>query len=338
MSAVFQQQTTISLADNTKYPTELAFTYPLVMAAIIVLLPSLVMLNLSDGSTYNRLYQILWGNWISPFILWFFAASVIYLLLKKRKLKQELHTSQMMISRVIPPILEDSSDDIAPVDLFRRLRDGLIQIFPTANMWNILLSRCRRFLGHDGNEIGSINIDDDAEFFEREYMRASYALPRFMIWAIPILGFIGTVWGISNGIAGFSNAMTSVDSVAEVSTTLKDNLPMVTRSLAAAFDTTFLALLLSIPLMLMMTWIEKAEENYVIALDELWLYELKPKLSARLKGITPEQTVQTTATGGDQQPISEELRLLAAQVGALQKTMEDLYETVFASSLNSGAS
>jgi hypothetical protein len=233
-----------------------------------------------------------------------------------------MHTSQLMISRVIPAVLEGCPDKIASAELFRRLREGLIQICPTANRWNILLSRCRLFLGHDAK-----SDDEEAEFFEREYMRASYALPRFMIWAIPILGFIGTVWGISNGIAGFSNAMTSVNSVAEVSATLKDTLPIVTRSLAAAFDTTFLALLLSIPLMLMMTWFEKAEENYIITLDEFWLYDLKPKLSARM-----EQTMQSS--GGAQESINEELRLLAAQVGALQKTMEDLYETVFASSLN----
>ncbi|OAD24039.1 hypothetical protein THIOM_000114 [Candidatus Thiomargarita nelsonii] len=139
------------------------------------------------------------------------------------------------------------------------------------------------------------------------------------------------MWGISNGFAGFSNAMTSVDSVAEVSGTLKDNLPIVTRSLAAAFDTTFLALLLSIPLMLMMTWFEKAEENYIIILDEVWLYDLKPKLSAR---ISHEQNMQQSMTsGGEQQSTNEELKLLAAQVGALQKTLQDLYETVFASSL-----
>ncbi len=326
MSAVFQQQTTVSLFGETKYkyPTELSFTFPLLMTAIFVLLPSLLMLNLLDSTTYSRLYQIVWGNWISPFILWFFAASAIYLFLKKRKLKQEMHTSQLMISQIIPAVLENSSNGIGSVELFKRLKEGLMQMIPNANRWNILLSRCRLFLGHE-----RLNIDEEAEFFEREYMRASYALPRFMIWAIPILGFIGTVWGISNGIAGFSNAMTSVDSVSEVSSTLKDNLPIVTSSLAAAFDTTFLALLLSIPLMLMMTWFEKTEENYIIILDEVWLYDLKPKLSAR---ISHEQNRQQSI-GGEQQTTNEELKLLAAQVGALQQTMQDLYETVFASSL-----
>ena len=68
-----------------------------------------------------------------------------------------------------------------------------------------------------------------------------------MIWAIPILGFIGTVWGISGAVSNFSSAMTSVESAAAVSEALKDNLPLVTADLATAFDTTLLALLLSVP-------------------------------------------------------------------------------------------
>ena len=82
------------------------------------------------------------------------------------------------------------------------------------------------------------------------------------VWAIPILGFIGTVWGISNGIAHFSDAMTNTGSVTDVSAMLKENLPLVTNSLATAFDTTLLALLLSIPLMMLMLTIEKAEEAF----------------------------------------------------------------------------
>jgi len=309
-----------------KYPTELPFIFPLLISAILVLLPSLMMIN--GNENHSRFYLILWGNWISPFILWFFAATVFYLLLKKQKLRHEINTSRLIASKIIPTILEENTTvgELAPIDLFKRIRDGLTQIYPSANAWNLLLSRCRLFLGHE-----FANTESEVGVFEREYMDASYALPRFMIWAIPILGFIGTVWGISNGIAGFSSAMTNVDSVTAVSTTLKDTLPIVTSSLAAAFDTTFLALLLSIPLMLMMTWFEKAEDNYLMTLDELWLYELKPKFLARI--IAQTQSVSVVAT--EQESMTEEIKLLSAQVGALQQTMENLYESVFASSLNS---
>ena len=103
-----------------------------------------------------------------------------------------------------------------------------------------------------------------------------------MVWAIPILGFIGTVWGISNGIAHFSDAMTATNSVTDVSSMLKDNLPLVTNSLATAFDTTLLALLLSVPLMMTMICLEKREEAYLIQLDQQWFHEIKPRLNTKL--------------------------------------------------------
>jgi biopolymer transport protein ExbB/TolQ len=321
-----------------KYPTELAFISPLLITAILVLLPSWVLYYwFSEGQ--SRVYQIFWGNWISPLILWFFAACAVYLLLKKRKLQQELYISHILASNIIPAVLEETTNhQVASAELFRQFKDKLLAIVPTANVWNLLLSRCRLLLLHHNHLSENNHLDDDnTGLFEHQYMQASFAIARFMVWAIPILGFIGTVWGISDGIAYFSNAMSAVESVTEVSATLKDNLPLITRSLATAFDTTFVALILSIPLMLMMTWFEKAEENYLITLDELWLYDIKPKLSAKLPKpsavISAIPGQQTATVNPEFQSISEELKLLTTQVSALQETMGDLYETVFASSL-----
>jgi hypothetical protein len=162
-----------------------------------------------------------------------------------------------------------------------------------------------------------------------------------MVWAIPILGFIGTVWGISNGIAHFSDAMTNTGSVTDVSAMLKENLPLVTNSLATAFDTTLLALLLSIPLMMLMLTLEKSEEAYLIDLDETWFHEIKPSLADKgLTSNTPQTSAQTTTTTNPQgtdnstQQVAGEIKQLSTQVKALQETMEDLYETVFTSNLN----
>jgi len=56
--------------------------------------------------------------------------------------------------------------------------------------------------------------------------------------------------------------MQSVGGANDVPLALKDNLPLVTGNLATAFDTTFFALALSIPLMLMLTWAEKASNSH----------------------------------------------------------------------------
>ena len=45
-------------------------------------------------------------------------------------------------------------------------------------------------------------LDHDTEAYDLAY-QASYALPKILIWAIPVLGFIGTVLGIGEAIGSF---------------------------------------------------------------------------------------------------------------------------------------
>jgi hypothetical protein len=116
---------------------------------------------------------------------------------------------------------------------------------------------------------------------------------------------------------------------------LKESLPLVTNSLATAFDTTLLALLLSVPLMMMMLWLEKQEEAYLIQLDETWFHDIKPLFASKqstapLLVTTEGAVVQATGTDASVQSVANEIKLLSTQIGALQETMEDLYETTFA--------
>ena len=202
-------------------------------------------------------------------------------------------------------------------------------------MKTLLVTRLRLFLAQSH---ASSEVDEAFGITEREYMRGSFALSRFMVWAIPILGFIGTVWGISNGIAHFSDAMTATNSVTDVSSMLKDNLPLVTNSLATAFDTTLLALLLSVPLMMTMIWLEKREEAYLIQLDQQWFHEIKPRLEYEVAGLAVAGGSTVVAADGTNmapvQSVANEIKMLSTQVGALQETMEDLYEMIFESRLS----
>ena len=116
---------------------------------------------------------------------------------------------------------------------------------------------------------------------------------------------------------------------------------MVTGSLATAFDTTLLALLLSIPLMMLMLSLEKSEEAYLIDLDERWFHEIKPLLQQHTRGnngnkesqISSKTGTENTDSNASTQAVASEIKLLSTQIKALQETMEDLYETVFSSKL-----
>ena len=317
-------------ATMRQYPLEQAFTQPLLLGAILALVPALIIQLFFGPEEMNRVAKILFGNWISPLILWFFVSSLLHLWMKAARLKREQKQTQLISERVLPNVLAASTGDTQSANLWAGLRQ---QVTPKqVSSDNLLMTRLQLFLSQTH---ASEDIDEAFGITEREYMRGSFSLSRFMVWAIPILGFIGTVWGISNGIAHFSDAMTSTSSVADVSSMLKDNLPLVTNSLATAFDTTLLALLLSVPLMMVMIWLEKREEAYLIQLDQAWFHNIKPSLIQTSSNdlSSSNQTADGTSMA-PVQSVANEIKMLSTQVGALQETMEDLYEMIFESRLS----
>jgi hypothetical protein len=92
--------------------------------------------------------------------------------------------------------------------------------------------------------------DADALAFE-----SSYALIRFITWAIPILGFLGTVLGITAAIAGVTPEV------------LERSLSTVTDGLALAFDATAVALALTMTTMFINFLVERLEEGVLLAVD-----------------------------------------------------------------------
>jgi biopolymer transport protein ExbB/TolQ len=86
---------------------------------------------------------------------------------------------------------------------------------------------------------------------------AGYTLLRAFIWVIPLLGFIGTVTGISSAVLGLDSSLkTSSGGGAEQ---LMSGLGLVTAGLATAFDTTFLALVMAIVLLFPTESLRKTE-------------------------------------------------------------------------------
>ena len=83
----------------------------------------------------------------------------------------------------------------------------------------------------------------------------SYGLVRFVIWAIPIMGFLGTVIGITDAIACLSPSQL-------------DNMTGVVSGLGTAFDTTAIALGLSMVLMLLQFIVDRSEQGLLGEVDE----------------------------------------------------------------------
>ncbi|HPC58032.1 MAG TPA: MotA/TolQ/ExbB proton channel family protein, partial [Kiritimatiellia bacterium] len=90
-------------------------------------------------------------------------------------------------------------------------------------------------------DVGRVGSWMSSEAFRDNAMSdLTYTLARTMMWAIPILGFIGTVQGLSSAVGGFGDFLSGAADLAAIKGAIAD----VTIGLGVAFDTTFLALML----------------------------------------------------------------------------------------------
>ena len=84
-----------------------------------------------------------------------------------------------------------------------------------------------------------------------------YVVPRYLNWALPILGFIGTVLGISLAADGIQNIIGSGRGLADLSGELGEAIA----PLGIAFDTTLIALSLSVVLTFLQIGLQRREDN-----------------------------------------------------------------------------
>jgi len=101
------------------------------------------------------------------------------------------------------------------------------------------------------------NIQDVAEATrayctaESERLESELSMMRYIAWAIPSIGFIGTVRGIG-------------DALGQAHQAIEGNIFGVTRSLGVAFNSTLIALLISIVLMFVLHQLQLLQERYVL--------------------------------------------------------------------------
>jgi len=160
----------------------------------------------------------------------------------------------------------------------------------------VLFNRIERALQNLRN-LG--NVSDVSEMLraqaenDESHVESSYTLLQGIVWAIPILGFIGTVIGLSGAIGKFGSVLNSGTSVES----LKEGLAPVTNNLGIAFDTTFLALILAIVVQMLMTVLRKREELF---LDECRDYAHENIIS-RLR-LSASASAEKKGEGGDKAP------------------------------------
>ncbi len=115
-------------------------------------------------------------------------------------------------------------------------------------------------------------------------METSYSLIQGFVWAIPVLGFIGTVLGLSEAIASFTDVLGGATEVSQLAGALRG----VTAGLATAFETTLEALVAALAIQLVLTALKKAEEEFLDACAEYCVRNIV----GRLRTMPFEQEVE----------------------------------------------
>ena len=86
---------------------------------------------------------------------------------------------------------------------------------------------------------------------EADRLEAELAIIRYIAWAIPSVGFIGTVRGIGNALGQAHRAVAG-------------DITGVTQSLGVAFNSTFIALVISIVLMFLIHQLQLMQDRLVL--------------------------------------------------------------------------
>jgi biopolymer transport protein ExbB/TolQ len=223
----------------------------ILVACVLTILFYLVIANF-EGTYFADMFRE--RGWVPYCIAFFSAWACAILIIKWRKLK--LQQRALRIS-----FLPEQHDFVlSPANV----ADVLASLYQTVDDPKrfIVLNRVLVALSNLKN-LGRITDVEEILRSQSEHdeasMETTYALIRSLIWAIPVLGFIGTVVGLSYAISAFGGVLGKSTEVSEISSSLKG----VTSGLATAFETTLEGLVAALAIQLVLTFLKKAEEEFL---------------------------------------------------------------------------
>lgn len=180
--------------------------------------------------------------------------------------------------------------DVLPTELGETISLGNLDRFvshiralPKEAAGSFLVTRCLRGLEHfrvrksaaDTATMLSSQSDIDASNVD-----SSYTMFHVFIWAIPILGFLGTVIGVSSAVGGFTGTLESSSDIGA----LKEGLKSITSGLGTAFDTTLVALSMAMILTFPVSSLQKYEGDILGQVDEYTNENFLRRLDDGLEG------------------------------------------------------
>jgi biopolymer transport protein ExbB/TolQ len=191
--------------------------------------------------------------------MFFFFWAIAILWLKSSKLRLQAEALRLSAVPQQPDFELTPASARAVLDRIHSLVDSTTHF--------LLLNRIERALSNLKN-IGQVSdvasiLKTQAEYDE-EQMTSSYGLVNGFVWAIPVLGFIGTVLGLSAAIGKFGTTLQREGDLSGI----KESLQGVTAGLATAFETTLIALVAALIVQLLITFMQSREGEFLDACND----------------------------------------------------------------------
>lgn len=266
------------------------------------------------------------GLWVPYAEVFLFFWAVGMLIAKYFKIRRQ---RRALLFDVLPT---DIGDKITTKNLDSFLK--YISDLPRDAVGSFLVTRCVRGLEHfrarrsaaDTATMLASQSDLDAGSVD-----SSYTLFHVFIWAIPILGFLGTVIGVSSAVGGFTDTLSSSSDMES----LKSGLKNITGGLGTSFDTTLVALSMAMMLTFPVSALQKMEGDVIGEVDEYTNEYLLRRLEDGRGG--PEQ--QFSGPGANridiQEVVNAALTAHRAELESWGNQLKSLGSTVAADLLDS---
>lgn len=194
----------------------------------------------------------------------FFIGLAILAVKAKRVREQVLLTKGIRdrdLMPTVPTALSESERWVVQNDAGRVARGwlGALEQLPASARTSPLVLRLTELLNRQATRATTRHLaDDQRELSARDLDAAhdSFALVRIIVWAIPMLGFLGTVVGITQTLGGldFTKGPEAVD--------------QLKTGLYVAFDTTAIGLVFSVGAIFLQFPIERAEQRMLAEIDQ----------------------------------------------------------------------
>ncbi len=247
---------------KTRYPKEFLFSLGSLLAAVIVVhtiwtawvrpnaqaVLSVQREAMHKDPNYvpDRSMFVIVRDWEqeSCFVLMIWAVAMIGFKNRSTRREQELLEGD--------PVRVPEGMRILPEDTREYVRQ--LESIPGEQQQSLVVRAAKAALARFG---ATRNVQDVSEAghavcaAEAERLDSELSMIRYIAWAIPAIGFIGTVRGIGNALAEAHKAVTG-------------DISGVTEGLGVAFNSTLVALLLSLVLMFLLHNLQLAQERLVL--------------------------------------------------------------------------